>query len=81
MHWLQHYNPLGNIYLSALVAALPVVVLLGLLGFGHIKAHFAALAGLVAALVIAIALYQMPPALALPTRSDFPTTASPPSSP
>ena len=31
MTWTQHYNPLGNLLLSALVAGLPVFVLLGLL--------------------------------------------------
>ncbi len=59
MTWTQSYNPLGNIYLSALVAALPVVVLLGLLGLCHAKAHFAALAGLCAAFLITIAVYRM----------------------
>jgi lactate permease len=38
----------GSLALSALVAALPVVVLLGLLAFGHVKAHWAALSGLAA---------------------------------
>jgi len=32
----------GSLALSALVAALPVVVLLGLLAFGHVKAHWRA---------------------------------------
>jgi lactate permease len=64
MAWTQIYNPLGNIYLSALVAALPVVALLGLLGWFHAKAHFAALAGLSTAFLIAIAVYHMPLPLA-----------------
>ena len=42
--WTQIYTPVaGNLLLSALVAALPVVVLLGLLAFFHVKAHKAAL--------------------------------------
>jgi len=60
MSWSQNYSPLGNGILSALVAALPVVTLLGLLAFWHVRAHLAALAGLIAAAVVAIAVYHMP---------------------
>src|SRR3984957_7722777 len=56
----QGYDPLGHWQLSALVAALPVIVLLGALAFGHVKAHYAALAGLVTALLIAVYLFHMP---------------------
>jgi lactate permease len=65
MTWAQDYNPLGNVFLSALVAAAPVIVLLGLLAFFHVRAHVAALCGLGAALVIAIGVYRMPPLMAL----------------
>ncbi len=58
--WTQDYTPLGNLFLSALVAAVPVVVLLGALAFFHVKAHIAALLGLVIALAIAILVYGMP---------------------
>ena len=64
MTWTQHYTPLGNnLILSAIVAALPVCVLLGLLGLTRTRAHIAALAALATAAVIAIALYGMPPQL------------------
>lgn len=64
MHWTQNYDPLGHLILSSLVAAVPVVVLLGLLAFWHVRAQFAALAGLIAALGIAIFVYHMPAPLA-----------------
>ena len=63
--WSQIYTPvLGNIFLSALVAALPVIVLLSLLAFFHVKAHMSALLGLLAALLVSVLVYHMPPALA-----------------
>lgn len=65
MTWTQHYVPIGNVFLSALVAAIPVVVLLGLLAFFHARAHTAALAGLAAALLVALGVYHMPAPLAL----------------
>jgi len=60
LHWTQNYSPAGSLALSTLLAAIPVCVLLGLLAFGHVKAHVAALAGLAASLAIAIFLYGMP---------------------
>jgi lactate permease len=65
MPWHQVYDPLGSPLLSALVAALPVAVLLGTLAFLRLKAHRAALLGLGAALVVAIGVFGMPPAKAL----------------
>jgi lactate permease len=58
--WPQVYNPLNNIVLSALVAAIPIAVLLGALGFFHIKAHIAALLGLTASLLISRFEFGMP---------------------
>src|SRR5215831_5933082 len=62
--WTQAYYPLGNLYLSALVAALPVIVLLGALAFLRMRAHNAALLGLASALLIALSIYHMPAKLA-----------------
>jgi lactate permease len=63
--WTQIYSPVaGSIALSALVAALPVAVLLGLLAFAHARAHWAALAGLGASLAVAMLVFGMPPSLA-----------------
>src|SRR5215831_15851847 len=67
MAWTQSYLPLGNLYLSALVAALPVIVLLGALAFFHVKAHWAALLGLTVALFTAVVVYGMPGSMAAAT--------------
>ncbi len=64
MPWTQVYAPLGSLYLSAAVAALPVVVLLAALAFFRVAAHNAALLGLSTALTIAMVVYGMPPSLA-----------------
>jgi lactate permease len=64
--WTQVYTPIANnVFLSAFVAALPVVVLLGALAFFHVKAHWAAIMGLVLAQIIAIVVYGMPAGLAI----------------
>nr|WP_249931358.1 hypothetical protein [Ramlibacter sp. 2FC] len=50
MVWQQVYDPFGSMFISTLLGAVPVVVMLVGLGFLHLKAHIAAGAGLVAAL-------------------------------
>ena len=52
--WQQVYDPFNNVWLSTFAAAIPVVVMLAALAFFHIKAHIAAVMGLVSALVVAI---------------------------
>ena len=65
MTWLQHYTPVfDNLLLSALTAALPVIILFILLGWAGTKAHIAALAALAASLLVSLFVYGMPASLA-----------------
>jgi lactate permease len=63
MTWTQVYDPLGHWWLSTLVAAIPVIVLLGALAVLRLKAHWAALLGLATSLLIAIKVFHMPVAM------------------
>ena len=65
MGWQQVYDPLGNAWLSTLLAALPVVVMLGGLAFLRWQAPWAAGAGLAAAGAVAVGVYGMPGSMAL----------------
>lgn len=67
MIWQQNYDPLGNPWLSTLVAALPIVTLLGSLGLLRLAAHWAALLGLFMSLVVAIVIFGMPATTAIST--------------
>jgi hypothetical protein len=53
-------QPVGSPALSAALAALPLVVLLVLLGIVRMKSHWAGLIGLATAVLIAVAVYGMP---------------------
>src|ERR1700690_2765506 len=57
--WAQGYDPFGRWWLTAICAALPVVVLLGTLAILRMKAHYAATLGLVTAILIASGVFHM----------------------
>ena len=63
--WAQDYDPTGHWQLSTSIAALPVIVLLGAMAIFRIKAHIAAMLGLLTSLVLGIAVFHMPVRLAL----------------
>lgn len=65
MSWPQGYAPHDSVTLSTLVAALPLVVLLGLLAMRRVRAHWAALAGLTTAVAVAVLSLRMPTGMAL----------------
>ena len=65
MPWPQSYSPHDSAVVSTLVAALPLVVLLGLLAMRQVRAHWAALAGLGTAVAVAILSLRMPAGMAL----------------
>ena len=64
MPWQQAYDPFHSMFISTLLAAVPVAVMLIGLGFLHLKAHVAAAAGLLSALVIAVFAFHMPAGMA-----------------
>jgi lactate permease len=63
--WTQNYDPFHFWPASTLAAALPVVVLLGLLASGRASAWAAALAGLLTAAGVAVSVFWMPPVLVI----------------
>src|SRR5438477_626282 len=54
MAWTQVYDPLHNWMLSTLVAALPILVLFGLLAGLRVKPHWCAIAGAGTAVLVAV---------------------------
>lgn len=65
MTWTQVYDPLGSIGLSALIAAIPLFILLYMLGVKRSKGHVAAVCGLGSAVLLSIAVWGMPVGLAI----------------
>lgn len=65
MNFVQVYNPLDNIFLSALIAGIPLLLLLYLLGVRRTKGHHAALLGTGSAVLLAIVVWGMPVSMAV----------------
>jgi lactate permease len=66
----QELAPLGSLTVSALVALLPLLTIFVLLGVLRWKAHWAGLASLVVAIVVAVAAYGMPVGLAVLSATE-----------
>ena len=66
MPWIQNYITVGGSTVgSACVAAIPLIILFYMLAVRKAKGHIAALAGLIGALVVAVAVWKMPVGLAV----------------
>ncbi|MGL5389862.1 MAG: lactate permease LctP family transporter, partial [Shewanella sp.] len=65
MTWIQTYTPLGSLWLTALVALLPIVFFFLALTVLKLKGHIAGALTLLIALGVAIFAYKMPVGMAL----------------
>jgi len=63
--WNQVYNPFNNAVLSTVAAAIPVVVLLGMIASNKVKVHIAAIIALILANLVAIFIFTMPAGLSI----------------
>lgn len=63
--WQQIYNPTGHLWISTLLAAFPLLVLLVALVVFRVKAHLSALLAAAVCLIVAIAFFHMPTHLAI----------------
>jgi len=63
--WTQAPDPLGSIFLSAAAAAVPIVFLFWTLAVRRWKGHLAGVCTVALAVVVAMAVFRMPPRLAV----------------
>ncbi|QCN98550.1 L-lactate permease (plasmid) [Azospirillum argentinense] len=63
--WTQVYDPAGNLWLSALVAALPIIFFFIALTMLRLKGHVAGTITVAISLAVAILFYKMPVGMAL----------------
>ena len=62
--WAQNYDPFNNPLLSALVAAIPMVLLLAIIATNKITAHTASVIAIVVAILVVIFAFGMPAEMA-----------------
>ncbi|MGA7562226.1 MAG: lactate permease LctP family transporter [Desulfobaccales bacterium] len=70
MPWIQNYIPLGHLGLSALVAAVPILILGYMLAVMRTKGHPAAFLSTLVAVLLAILVWRMPVSLAVMATLD-----------
>lgn len=65
MTWTQIYNPMNSLAFSALLAAIPMIIIFYLLAIRRAPGHYAGPTAMVSAVLVAIFAYQMPTSVAL----------------
>jgi len=65
MTWTQVYDPMGNLALSALMAAIPMIIIFYLLAIRRTPGQIAGAIAVTSAVLVAILVYKMPVATAL----------------
>ena len=63
--WMQVYDPAGNLWLSSLIAAIPIIFFFVALALLRMKGHMAGTITVVLALAVAVLFYHMPVTTAL----------------
>ncbi|MEH7303848.1 lactate permease LctP family transporter [Neobacillus drentensis] len=63
--WEQVYNPLSNIWLSASIAAIPIIFFIVMLTVFKLKGYMAGLYSIIVAGIVAVFIYKMPAILVL----------------
>ncbi len=64
-HWQQIYDPMGNIWISSLIALIPIVFFFFALAIFRMKGSVAGTITVVLALLVSLFAYEMPTAMAL----------------
>ncbi|CRK82495.1 lactate permease LctP family transporter [Neobacillus massiliamazoniensis] len=58
--WVQVYNPLNNIWFSAIIAAIPIILFIVMLTVFKLKGYIAGLFSIIVAGIVAVFIYKMP---------------------